>query len=333
MIAVRLATHEDAIQDYVKRTLLYHTTPLEVSSRMVGETISDLLSTHLITKDESDCYAATTLGQAIVAAALSPEDGIFMHGEFQRALRGFVMDGEMHVFYMFTPFSLSNLGDINWSVFRQELSSLDESGLRALQSCGVNPAFVNRNANSGSQRLPLSTPAEIGFGLPYHRFYTALQLRDLCLELPLSAVSAKYAVPRGVLQSLLTASHGTAASAVAFCTRMGWGMLAAALEHMRDRLHAEAKADLLELARIPWVKNRTARLLWENGYRGLRRVAEADVEALAGVLVLAQPRRAKTAGPGEEAYLAKMRERAEAMVGWAARVYEKEAAMEMEGDY
>ncbi len=73
---------------------------------------------------------------------------------------------------------------------------------------------------------------------------------------------------------------------IKFCQRMGWGMLAAVLEHMSDRLRAGARADLLGLAKVAYVKSRTARVLWENGYGSVRRVAEARVEDLVPVLLL-----------------------------------------------
>ena len=67
---------------------------------------------------------------------------------------------------------------------------------------------------------------------------------------------------------------------------MGWGMLKSVLEHMSDRLKAGARADLLELARIPFVKSRTARVLWDSGLRSLMAVAEADPKDLVPILLL-----------------------------------------------
>lgn len=64
-------------------------------------------------------------------------------------------------------------------------------------------------------------------------------------------------------------------------------MLAAVLDHMRDRLEAGARADLLEMAQVTYVKGWTARLLRENGYKGLRALAEADPKDLVPVLTMA----------------------------------------------
>lgn len=120
----------------------------------------------------------------------------------------------------------------------------------------------------------------------YRRFYTALQLRDLCNEIPVHLVARKFEVPRGFVQTLAQVCEGFAAGMIGFCDKMGWGMLKAALEHMSDRLKAGARADLLELAKIPFVKSRTARVFWENGFKGLRSVAEADAKDLVPVLLL-----------------------------------------------
>lgn len=70
---------------------------------------------------------------------------------------------------------------------------------------------------------------------------------------------------------------------------MNWGMMAAALDHMRDRLEAGARADLLEMAQVTYVKSWTARCLRENGFRNLRALAEADPKDLVPVLMMVFP--------------------------------------------
>lgn len=67
---------------------------------------------------------------------------------------------------------------------------------------------------------------------------------------------------------------------------MGWGMLAVVLEHMRDRLQAGARDDLLEMAQVTHVKSWTARLLWENGFRSVRALADADAKDIVPVLIM-----------------------------------------------
>jgi hypothetical protein len=63
-------------------------------------------------------------------------------------------------------------------------------------------------------------------------------------------------------------------------------MLAVVLEHMRDRLQAGARDDLLEMAQVTHVKSWTARLLWENGFRTVRALADADPKDIVPVLIM-----------------------------------------------
>lgn len=104
--------------------------------------------------------------------------------------------------------------------------------------------------------------------------------------MPLSTIAARYHIPRGTVQTLAQQCHGFAAGIVKFCQRMNWGMMAAVLDHMRDRLEAGARADLLEMAQVTYVKSWTARCLRENGFRNLRALAEADPKDLVPVLMM-----------------------------------------------
>lgn len=77
-------------------------------------------------------YEATLLGKAIVASSIDPDDGLFIYGELKGALRAFVMDGDMHVLYTFTPVNSIDT-PVNWKVFTNMVESLDESGHRVME--------------------------------------------------------------------------------------------------------------------------------------------------------------------------------------------------------
>lgn len=61
--------------------------------------------------------------------------------------------------------------------------------------------------------------------------------------------------------------------------------MAAVLDHVADRLKAGAKADLLELAKITFVKSRTARVFYDNGFKSVASIANADPMELVPVLM------------------------------------------------
>ena len=68
-----------------------------------------------------------------------------------------------------------------------------------------------------------TTPEETETARRYRRFYLALQLRDLCNEVPIHRVAKKYDTPRGSVQNLAQTCEGFAAGMIKFCEHMGWG--------------------------------------------------------------------------------------------------------------
>jgi hypothetical protein len=222
---------------------------------------------------------------------------------------------------MFTPINIKTY--VDWSCFLGEIEFLNESELRVMNYCGINPGYIRRYAHSINYTLPESSAEEINKARIYRRFYAALQLRALCQEVPISTVSKRFNVDRGTIQELSTNCCFFAASMISFCQRLGMGMFAAVLDHMADRLQAGAQADLLELAKLPFVKGRTARILWDNGYKNIRHLAEADAVALAAVLRSAQPRKKRDQAE-EEGYIRKMKARARVVIAQAEILWEKE---------
>ena len=61
--------------------------------------------------------------------------------------------------------------------------------------------------------------------------------------------------------------------------------MAAILDHFSDRLKAGAKADLLALSKITFIKSRTARVFYENGFKSVAAIANADPKELVPVLM------------------------------------------------
>ena len=330
VIGTRMASSRSSVDDCVQASLLWHTMEHAQVSEMVKQAISDLLAKKLIQVGQfEECFEPTKLGTAIVASGLSPEDGVFVHSDLRRALESFVMDGEMHIFYLFTPVQTAGLAEISWTTFRDQLEDLDDSGMRAIRLVGINPAFVNRLVNSGGE-LKENTAEEIRLTRVYRRTYSAFQLRDLCNEMPVHEVSLKYNVPRGQIQPLAQTCHGFAAGMIKFCERMEWGMLQAVLEHMLDRLRAGARSDLLEMAQVAFVKSRMARIFWENGFKSVRALAEADPQTLVPVMMQAQAKKMKLQGEAATKFKKKLLANAEIVVSSANRLWAKQQMLQWE---
>ncbi|KAL3418972.1 DEAD/DEAH box helicase [Phlyctema vagabunda] len=319
-ISTKLARSADAIDDYMKKTLLYYSMDHDELTRMVNASLKELVDDGLINNDGDSTFEATDLGSAITASSLAPNDGLFVNRELRKALQAFVMDSDMHVLYIFTPVQAMQ-AKADWQVFRREIDAMDESSLRVMSFIGIKPSMVNKMAQGGSMKE--STPGEEELSRMYRRFYTALQLRDLCNEMPVHVVARKYDLARGSIQNLAQTCHGFATGMIKFCERMGWAPLAALLDHFSDRLRAGAKSDLLALAKITYVKSRTARIFWENGYKTVGAVAGADVSDLLPILLMAQPRKPRMNPEGERKYQDKLLLKADIISRSANRLWDQ----------
>ena len=142
VITVRLATHPVAIQEYVRRTLLFHSMDWDDLHKLIETATEQLVEEGFVVVDSNDSYEATLLSKATVSSYMTPEDGLLLYDELQRAMRAFVMDGDMHIFYLFTPISFHGITEIDWQIFRREMENLDDSGMRVLKHVGVNPGLV-----------------------------------------------------------------------------------------------------------------------------------------------------------------------------------------------
>lgn len=141
VISIRLATSYQSIQDHFARSLLRHSHGMEHIQRLLEQSIRELEQMGFITEDAYANYTSTQLGKAIVASAIDPDDGVFIHKELSRALRAFVMDGDMHILYTFTP--VQDFGvPVNWQIFRNEMEMLDDSGMRVMTFLGIRPTVV-----------------------------------------------------------------------------------------------------------------------------------------------------------------------------------------------
>lgn len=71
--------------------------------------------------------------------------------------------------------------------------------------------------------LKETTQEEKDIARVHRRFYLALQLRDICNEVPIHVVARKYDMPRGTVQNLSQTCQGFAAGMIKFCEQMDWG--------------------------------------------------------------------------------------------------------------
>ena len=101
-VVANLATSKTAIGTYAMFTLYFHQAEkkedvLDVLEKaadyLIEEKLVELIDTGFT--QVGGALQATTLGKAVVASALSIDEGLFVHREFSRSMRCFILDDEL----------------------------------------------------------------------------------------------------------------------------------------------------------------------------------------------------------------------------------------------
>ncbi|KAK7862252.1 hypothetical protein R5R35_008130 [Gryllus longicercus] len=228
-----------------------------------------------LTEDKITKYIPTPLGNACLAASMSPDDGLELFQELQKARQCFVLENELHLIYLVTPFSVSaQWGNLDWLQIMSLWEKLPPSMRRVGSLVGVDDAFMVRalrgtiNLQSYKQLHKLSV---------HRRFYTALALQELVNEVPLVEVAAKFQCSKGMLQSLQQTSATFAGMVTAFCKRLGWRNLELLVSQFQDRLQFGVHRELCELMRLDLLNGPRARALFNAGITSLGDLASADI--------------------------------------------------------
>ncbi len=147
-------------------------------------------------------YVATQLGLACLASSLSPDEGLKVFEELQKARKCFVLENELHIIYQVVPiYAAVGWPNLDWMNFLTLWESLSPDMKRVGELVGVEERFLVR-----AMRGTVNVQSQARLLAIHQRFYTALALNDLVNEVPLSLVSQKYGASKGMLQSLQQAA-------------------------------------------------------------------------------------------------------------------------------
>ncbi|XP_012271353.1 DNA polymerase theta [Orussus abietinus] len=227
-------------------------------------------------------WVATPLGKACLAASIAPRDALFLFEELQKARKCFVLDTELHIVYLVTPFNTgSQIGQIDWMIFFELWKKLSESERRVGHLVGIEERFL-MSAIRGTVKP--GKPLNI-----HRRFFTALALHDLVREVPLSKVCERYGCCRGVLQSLQQSAATFAGMVTHFCKQLGWDCVELLVGQFQTRLQFGVCRELLDLLRLPSMNGLRARSLYKEGITTVAELAVADVLDVERVLYKALP--------------------------------------------
>ncbi|XP_062868243.1 DNA polymerase theta, partial [Trichomycterus rosablanca] len=230
-------------------------------------------------------YCPTHLGSATLSSSLSPPEALGIFADLQRAMKGFVLENDLHMLYQITPVYV-DWTTIDWYQFFCLWEQLPSAMKRVAEMVGIQEGFL---ARSVSGKLIAKTEKQHRQMAIHKRFFTTLVLFDLVNEEPLGVVAKKYGCSRGQLQSLQQSASTYAGMVTVFCNRLGWHNLELLLSQFQSRLSFGVQRELCDLVRISLLNAQRARALYKAGLVTVAEVARASVSDVEKALRKAIP--------------------------------------------
>ncbi|XP_061833003.1 DNA polymerase theta isoform X2 [Nerophis lumbriciformis] len=238
-----------------------------------------------VQKDGEEQYCPTQLGAATLSSSLSPPEALGIFADLQRAMKGFVLENDLHVLYLITPL-YAEWTTIDWYQFFCLWEQLSSSMKRVAELVGIQEGFL---ARSVSGKLVAKTEKQRRQMAIHKRFFTTLVLQDLVNEVPLGTVASKYNCNRGQLQSLQQSAATYAGMVTVFCRRLGWGNMELLLSQYQTRLSFGVQRELVDLVRVSLLSATRARALYAQGLCTVAELARASIADVEKALMNAVP--------------------------------------------
>uniref|UniRef100_A0A8B9KFT4 DNA polymerase theta n=1 Tax=Astyanax mexicanus TaxID=7994 RepID=A0A8B9KFT4_ASTMX len=232
---------------------------------------------HIQKEGETERYCPSHLGSATLSSSLSPPEALGIFADLQRAMKGFVLENDLHILYQITPVYV-DWTTIDWYQFFCLWEQLPSAMKRVAEMVGIQESFLARSVGG---KLIAKTEKQRRQMAIHKRFFTTLVLLDLVSEEPLGAVAKKYGCSRGQLQSLQQSASTYAGMVTVFCNRLGWHNLELLLSQFQSRLSFGVQRELCDLVRISLLNAQRARALYSAGFVTVAEIARgntADVE-------------------------------------------------------
>ncbi|XP_075412465.1 DNA polymerase theta isoform X2 [Tenrec ecaudatus] len=234
---------------------------------------------------EGKVFHPTHLGSATLSSSLSPIDTLDIFADLQRAMKGFVLENDLHIVYLVTPMFV-DLTTIDWYRFFCLWEKLPTSMKRVAELVGVEEGFLARCVKG---KVVARTERQHRQMAVHKRFFTSLVLLDLISEVPLKEVSQKYGCSRGQIQSLQQSAAVYAGMITVFSNRLGWHNMEVLLSQFQKRLTFGIQRELCDLIRVSSLNAQRARFLYTSGFLTVADLARANIVEVEAVLKNAVP--------------------------------------------
>ncbi|XP_019508447.1 PREDICTED: DNA polymerase theta isoform X2 [Hipposideros armiger] len=234
---------------------------------------------------EETVYHPTHLGSATLSSSLSPADTLDIFADLQRAMKGFVLENDLHIVYLVTPM-FEDWTVIDWYRYFCLWEKLPTSMKRVAELVGVEEGFLARCVKG---KVVARTERQYRQMAIHKRFFTSLVLLDLISEVPLKEINKKFGCSRGQIQSLQQSAAVYAGMITVFSNRLGWHNMELLLSQFQKRLTFGIQRELCDLVRVSLLNAQRARFLYASGFLTVADLARANIAEVETVLKNAVP--------------------------------------------
>ncbi|XP_067896935.1 DNA polymerase theta isoform X2 [Heterodontus francisci] len=328
------STPED-VRVYASCTLLaasaHESEAASIQGNAIEDSIEYLMENELIQILEEDqegdkiqLYRPTQLGAATLASSLSPPDALRIFADLQKAMKGFVLENDLHILYQITPV-YEEWVTIDWYQFFCLWENLSASMKRVAELVGIEEGFLARSIKG--KLIPKTDKQHRQMAI-HKRFFTSLVLLDLINEVPLGIVAKKYHCSRGQLQSLQQSAATYAGMVTVFSNRLGWHNMELLLSQFQSRLSFGIQRQLCDLVRISLLNAQRARALYNAGFVTVSELAQGNPVDVETALRNAVPFQSSRKAVDESEYEAQERRKTRCIwvSGWRG-LTERDAAV------
>ena len=128
---------------------------------------------------------------------MSPDEGLAIFSELQKALQCFVLENELHIIYQITPMNicdywLNSASHIDWNLYYSIVQNFSADLKRVSDLVGVRMSFILKMIKGTSISSCNAKQLKV-----HLRFYTCLILNDLVNEVTFASILSKYACQKG----------------------------------------------------------------------------------------------------------------------------------------
>ncbi|XP_036267842.1 helicase POLQ-like isoform X3 [Pipistrellus kuhlii] len=155
-------------------------------------------------------FHITKLGRASFKGTIDLAYCDILYRDLQKGLEGLVLESLLHLIYLTTPYDIASQCDPDWMIYFKQFNQLSPAEQNVAALVGVSENYIGKKASG--QAIKKTVDKDI-----VNRLYLSLVLYALLKETSIWSVSEKFNMPRGYIQSLLTAAATFSCCVLHFC--------------------------------------------------------------------------------------------------------------------